>query len=39
MRPVDYKQILRYNDFINSEYENQVNAKRQAFDNLLDSLM
>ena len=39
MKPIEHKQILRYNDFINMEYENKADAKRQAFDNLLNSLM
>ena len=39
MHPMEYKQILRYNDFINTEYETQTDVKRQAFDNLLNSLI
>ncbi len=39
MRPIEYKQILRYNEFIKTEYENKTDAKRQAFDNLLNSLI
>ena len=39
MKPADYKQILRYNDFVNREYENKADVKRKALDSLLDSLI
>lgn len=39
LQPMEYKQILRYDDFVKRDYANRTDAKRQAFDNLLDSLM
>ncbi len=39
LQPIVHKQILRYDDFVQHKYANRTDAKRQAFDKLLDSLM